>query len=618
MNLSPRIGSNLLNDGNCSFRVWAPFIDTVEVHTLGPGERTIRLDKDAKGYHEAIAENIPAGTLYKFRLDNKKELPDPASSSQPEGVHGPSQVVDRRFAWNDDDWAGLPLAEYLLYELHVGAFTAEGSFTSIIPHLDELGDLGVTAIELMPVAQFPGTRNWGYDGVYPFAPHNSYGGSNGLKELVNACHQRRLAVVLDVVYNHLGPEGAYLAEFGPYFTDRYKTPWGLAINFDQPYSDEVRGYFIENALSWVDDFHIDGLRLDAIHGIFDFSARHFLRELKDAVQERAGKLNRRIHLLPESDLNDTRVINGRESGGYGMDAQWNDDFHHALHALLTDERSGYYMDFGKIEHLAKAYSEGFVYSGQYSTFRRRHFGNSSRDIPGHRLIVFSQNHDQVGNRMLGDRLSALTDFEALKLAAGVALLSPFIPLLFMGEEYGEEAPFPYFVSHGDPDLIEAVRKGRKEEFSQFNWSEEPPDPASEATFLAAKINRKQRLGDDRHGAMYRFYRELIRLRKTVLALRLLKKENLEVEGLEEKNALIVRRWVESDRIVAVYHFGDQERDIEFPLAPGPWRKLLDSADERWGGPGSPVPARIDPQGAVKARLRPHSFVLFETAEETES
>jgi len=606
-----KIGSNPLGNGQCSFRVWAPFNDSVEARVFAPRERIIPLRKNGKGYHEGVEDNLPPGTLYKYRLDNEKELPDPASRFQPEGVHGPSQVVDDRFLWSDEQWEGLPLEEYLIYELHVGTFTPQGTFAAVAERLDELKDLGVTAIELMPVAQFPGDRNWGYDGVYPFACQNSYGGPAGLKKLVDACHRRRMAVVLDVVYNHLGPEGAYLDQFGPYFTDRYQTPWGLAINYDGPYSDEVRNYFIINALQWVDEFHVDALRLDAIHGIFDFSARHFLTELGEAVKTRAEELNRRVFLFPESDLNDTRVITPRNAGGYELDAQWNDDYHHALHALLTGERSGYYQDFGMIEHLAKAYSQGYVYSGQYSEYRRRRFGNSSRDIPAYRFIVCSQNHDQVGNRMRGDRLSALVDFESLKLAAGVTLLSPFLPLLFMGEEYGETAPFLYFISHGDPDLIKAVRDGRKAEFAHFAWSEEPPDPQAEATFIRSKLNWEARQDDARQGALFELYRELIRLRKSIPALRRLDKQSMEVRSFEKDGAMLVRRWSDSEEVLIACHFGTWPREITLPAYGGQWVRLLDSADTQWGGNGGSVPVAINLERQTNARFQPRSLVLFE-------
>ena len=441
-----------------------------------------------RGYHEVLVDGVEPGTLYRYRLDGTLERPDPASRCQPEDVHGPSQVVDSHFDWDDSAWCGIPLREYILYELHVGTFTPEGTFEAIIPYLPELKALGITAIELMPIAQFPGQRNWGYDGVYPFAVQHSYGGPDGLKRLVQACHRHGLAVVLDVVYNHLGPDGNYLGDYGPYFTERYKTPWGGALNFDGPYSDEVRRFFIDNALFWVTEFRIDALRLDAVHAILDHSAQPFLQELGLALQARAEHMNRRIYAIAESALNDTRIIRSRELGGYGLDAQWNDDFHHALRVLLTDDRGGYYQDFGELGHLAKAFREGFVYAGDYSAYRRRRHGHSSRHMPAQQFVVFAQNHDQVGNRMFGERLSQLVSLEALKLAASAVLLSPFIPLLFMGEEYGEVAPFQYFISHLDPQLVDAVRRGRREEFAAFAWQGEPPDPQDIATFQRAKLD----------------------------------------------------------------------------------------------------------------------------------
>src|SRR6185503_2081252 len=400
--------------------------------------------------------------------------------------------LDLRFDWQDQTWKGLPLPDYLIYELHVGTFTAEGTFDAAISYLDGLRELGITAIELMPVAQFPGNRNWGYDGVYPYAVQNSYGGPLALKRLVQACHERGLAAILDVVYNHLGREGNYLRELGHYFTDRYRTPWGDAVNFDGPHSDEVRRFFIENALYWITEFHFDALHLDAAHPIFEHSARPFLAELSEAVHRRGEELHRLVYLIPEISMNDVRLILPRQQGGCGCDAQWNDDFHHSLHTLLTGERTGYYQDFGRIEHLVKSLREGFVYTGQDSQYRQRRHGNSARAVPSRRFVICCQNHDQVGNRQLGERLSQLVSFEDLKLAAAVVLLSPCIPLLFMGEEYGETAPFLYFISHSDPDLIEAVRQGRRAEFAAFDWRGEVPDPQDEATFLSAKLRHELR------------------------------------------------------------------------------------------------------------------------------
>jgi maltooligosyltrehalose trehalohydrolase len=589
--------------------VWAPFANNVQVKLISPEERVVPLERREGGYYQTVIEGVEPSTLYLYRLDGHKERPDPASRFQPHGVHGPSQVVDSHFLWQDESWRGLPWEEWVIYELHVGTFTPKGTFEAIIPHLPELKDLGITAIELMPVAQFPGKRNWGYDGAYPFAVQKSYGGPEELKRLVDSCHQLGLAVVMDVVYNHLGPEGNYLADFGPYFTDRYRGPWGDPINFDGPYSDEVRRFFIENALYWVREFHLDGLRIDAVHGILDFSARPFLEELAVAVHGQAERLSRWVYLIAESDLNDTRIVRPRELGGFGLDSQWNDDFHHALHTLLTDEDSGYYQDFGELQHLVKAFRQGFVYSGDYSFYRKRRHGNSSSYFSPERFVVFAQNHDQVGNRAQSERLSALVSAEALKLAAGLVLLSPFIPLLFMGEEYGETAPFHYFISHSDPDLIEAVRHGRREEFASFRWQGEPADPQEEATFLRSKLDRELRF-QGRHEVLYSFYRELIRLRRELPALRILDKERLQVRGLEQEKVLFWCRWSDEQQAAAAFHFGKQEKSLSLPLSEGIWRKQLDSADTTWSGPGSTVPLEILSGGKVYLRLSPESFALF--------
>ena len=615
MESEKRLGADYLGGGRCCFTVWAPFTDKVEVRLVSPRESILELERDEQGYHQGIVESVEPGNLYLYRLSDGKECPDPASRFQPQGVHGPSQIVNPDFSWNDHSWIGLPLRDYIIYELHVGTFTPEGTFEAIIPHLQNLKNLGITAVELMPVAQFPGSRNWGYDGTYPFAVQNSYGGPDGLKHLVNGCHQVGLAVVLDVVYNHLGPEGNYLADFGPYFTDRYRGPWGHPINFDGPYSDEVRRYFIENALHWLVEFHFDGLRLDAVHGILDFSAQPFLQQLALEVNHSTGSLNRQVYLIPESDLNDTRLIRSRELGGFGLDAQWNDDFHHSLHTLLTGEQTGYYQDFGRLHHLVRAFSEGYVYSGDYSHYRKRSHGNSSRSIAAEQLIVFAQNHDQVGNRAQSERLSQLVSFEAQKLSAGVVLLSPFIPLLFMGEEYGETAPFYYFVSHSDAGLIEAVRRGRREEFTAFRWEGEPPDPQGEATFLQCKLDPELRF-QGQHEILYRFYGELIRLRRESPPLKVLDKGRLEVTGLEEKKALLWRRWTEEQQMAAVFHFGKQARSFSLPLPEGHWRKQLDSADSIWGGPGSTVSSEVVSDGKISLSLPAESFVLFVGERET--
>lgn len=610
-----RIGATPLDAGRCRFLVYAPHAEQVAVRLVSPRERLVGLARGEGGYHEGVVEDVPAGSRYFFVLDGTTERPDPASRFQPLGVHGPSEVVDpAAFAWEDGDWRGIALEEQIQYELHVGTFTAAGTFDAVIPHLGTLRRLGVNALEIMPVAQFPGSRNWGYDGVYPFAVQQSYGGPEGFRRLVNAAHRQGMAVILDVVYNHLGPEGNYLRDFGPYFTDRYRTPWGAALNFDGPESDEVRRFFVENALCWFTDYHLDALRLDAIHGITDTSAYPFLAELADAVRGLESRSGRRLLLIPESDLNDARIVAPRDRGGFGLDAQWSDDFHHALHTVLTGERVGYYEDFGALSQLAKAYREGYVYSGEYSPHRRRRHGNSSRGIPAAKLVVCSQNHDQVGNRLGGERLGALVPFEALKVAAGAVLLSPFVPLLFMGEEYGEPAPFQYFVSHGDPELIAAVREGRKREFAAFHREGETPDPQDEQTFARCRLDHGLRRRGH-HRLLHDFYQELIRLRRAEPVLRHLGKQTLEATAFDAERVLLLRRWQRADQMAVLLHFGEVPVTLSVPLPVGAWRCLLDSAATRWGGPGSMVPAETVSPGQASLSLAPHAVVLLSTSGE---
>jgi maltooligosyltrehalose trehalohydrolase len=560
--------------GRVRFRVWAPTATSVEVELVDAGAMKIPLHRDGQ-YFQGLVPAAP-GDRYWYWLDGTVRRPDPASRSQPDGVHGPSQVIDPTFAWSDSDWRGTALEECIFYELHVGTFTPHGTFDGVISRLDYLCELGITVVELMPVAQFPGKRNWGYDGTYPFAPQNSYGGPDGLKRLVDACHSRGLAVILDVVYNHLGPEGNYLHGFGPYFTDRYRTPWGDAVNFDGPDSDPVRHYFISNALYWITEYHIDALRLDAIHGIYDFSALHILQELAEAVHRQGAALGRRVHIIAESDLNDVRVINPPESGGYGLDAQWNDDFHHALRALLTDDLAGYYGDFGLFSHLVKGFREGFILSGGYSVYRRRRHGSSSINHPPCQLVVFSQNHDQVGNRIRGERPSEHLTVQQLMLAAATVLLSPFVPLLFMGEEYAESAPFPYFVSHGDVKLVDTIRRGRLEEFAAFGNQASPPDPQAEETFISAKLDQEQRHRGD-HCVIFDFYRELIRLRKECAPFARHSREDMQVVACEEERVLAVTRSADGAQVLCLFNYSDQSRVIRPPLASDTMCVLLDSS-----------------------------------------
>jgi maltooligosyltrehalose trehalohydrolase len=520
--MEPTYGARPQDDAT-RFTVWAPRAHQLSVRVrTGAAAGDHPLARDERGVFSATIPGVKAGDDYVYRIDGGAERPDPASQWQPHGVHGASRVVDPdAFAWTDDQWKGIEMADFVIYELHVGTFTPEGTFDAVIPRLAALRELGITAIELMPVAQFPGERNWGYDGVQLYAPQNSYGGPEALKRLVNAAHAEGLAVVLDVVYNHIGPEGNYLAEYGPYFTDVYRTPWGSAVNYDGADSDEVRRFVIENALYWVSDFHMDALRLDAIHGIFDFQARHVLAELTARVHALAGELGRSVKVIAESDLNDPQLLRPVEKGGYAMDAQWSDDFHHSVHVALTGESAGYYEGFaqyGDIAAIADALSRRFVFQGQYAPHRRRRHGAPAADVPADHFVISIQNHDQVGNRATGDRLSALVPPEALRLAAALLLLAPYVPMLFMGEEYGELAPFLYFVSHSDRGLVEAVRKGRHEEFESFGWAGEVPDPQAAETFARSRLHFE--LGNEgEHARLRALYRELLAIRREEPALR---------------------------------------------------------------------------------------------------
>lgn len=593
------IGARPVEGKGVSFRVWAPETERLRVKIFS-GE-VLPLEKDEAGYFSGLAAGVRAGARYLYLFEDGSGYPDPASRFQPGGVHGPSEVVDPdAFRWHDGRWKGMDIEDFIIYELHVGTFAGEGTFEAVIPHLEYLKDLGITALELMPVAQFPGDRNWGYDGVSLFAPQNSYGGPEGLKRLVEECHGKGMAVILDVVYNHLGPEGNYLHKFGPYFTDRYRTPWGDAVNFDGPYSDGVRGFFISNALYWVTEYHVDALRLDAIHGIFDFSARHILDELAGSVHEQAEALGRKVQVIAESDRNDVRVVDPPESGGYGLDAQWNDDFHHSLHAIITREKTGYYEDFGEIRHLEKAMREGFVYSGEYSRYRKRRHGSSTKHVPSSKLIVFGQNHDQVGNRAAGDRLSSTQSFEKLRLAACVVVLSPYTPLFFMGEEYGEKAPFQYFISHSDPDLIESVREGRRREFAAFRWEGEVPDPQAEAAFLRSKIDLGLRR-EGQHKLLLDFYKWLIRLRKETPALSPVR-DDMEAVGFEEEKTLFLRRRSGGEEVFCLFNFSEKDVEVRFAIPEGVWVEVSEG-EER----GRVL--RSEGSG-VSLKAKPLSFALY--------
>ncbi|HUF32661.1 MAG TPA: malto-oligosyltrehalose trehalohydrolase [Acidimicrobiales bacterium] len=498
-----------------TFRVWAPSADRVD---LDLGGHRVAMEAGERGWWTVEVADAEAGADYGFCLDGSDPLPDPRSSWQPEGVHGPSRLVDHAFAWTDQSWTGLHLPAAVLYELHVGTFSPEGTFDGAIQLLDHLVDLGVNAVELLPVAEFSGMRGWGYDGVDLYAPHHAYGGPAGLKRFVDACHNRGLGVVLDVVYNHLGPEGNHLGRFGPYFTDFYATPWGQAVNYDQAGSDEVRRFAIDNAVMWLRDYHLDGLRLDAVQAIIDTSAVHVLEQMAAEVEELAACVGRPLFLIGESDLHDPRLIDPRGAGGLGLDAQWSDDLHHCLRTAITDERRGYYVDYHGLVDLAACLERGWPHAGDWSPYRQRTHGRPFGDRQGWKLLAYSQNHDQIGNRAQGDRLSQVLAPDRLAVAAALVLTSPFLPMVFQGEEWGATTPFQYFTSHEDPELGRAVSQGRRSEFSSFGWKrDEVPDPQEPSTFERSKLDWDE-VTRAPHAELLEWYTKLIGLRRSCPAL----------------------------------------------------------------------------------------------------
>ena len=608
----PLLGSVPNPDGTTSFLVWGPTVTELGVHLLGKDDRVEVLEPDEGGYHRACLEGVGPGDLYRLILPSGEELPDPASRSQPQGVHGPTAVFDpEAFEWSDQHCAGPRLWDMIIYELHVGTFSAEGTFEAAARSLDHIVELGANAVELMPVAQFPGKRNWGDDGVFPYAAQDTYGGPTGLQGFVDTCHSRGLAVVLDVVYNHLGPEGNVLPHFGPYFTERYRTPWGEAINVDGELSDEVRRYLVGNALWWFDSFHVDALRLDAVHGIVDTTARPFLMELVEATDALSKRLGRPLHLIAESADNNPRLITPSESGGLGLDAQWNDDFHHALHSVVTGERSGYYSDFGELEQIASSISRGFVLRGQYSKHYKRRHGAPSDHIPPERFVVFDQNHDQIGNRPEGDRLSSRLDTDRLRLSAAVVLLSPYVPLLFMGEEYAEKAPFPYFVDHSDQSLMSAVRQGRADEMRHIGFEGEQLDPTDPRTFERARLNLGLCEAGTEHARIWATYRGLIELRRTHPAFGRAPRAGNFAEVVADGVLRMTRRGEAGSEAVALFNFRPEPVRAALPhCAGGLWHKLVDSGDPEIGGSGALL--SDDASAATELTLATGAFCVYES------
>jgi len=603
----PKVGAFFNDETNeTKFTVWAPLKKNIEI--VIDGQPPLAMQRDEFGFCSVTHHQARPGSHYYYKIDADKLLPDPASRHQPDGVHKASAVVDNTFPWTDHSWKGVPLANMVIYELHVGTFTKQGTFDGVVSKLDYLKDLGINAIELMPLAQFPGTRNWGYDGVFPFAVQHSYGGVAGLKNLVNEAHKRGIAVILDVVYNHQGPEGNYFNEYGPYFSDKYKTFWGSAINYDNAYCDGVRHFYWQNALMWLEEFRIDGLRMDAVHAIWDFSASHFIQDLVQQVKDIQEQTGREKVLIAEIDLNNPRYITAPAKGGYGMDGQWIDEFHHALHALITKEVDGYYEDFGSVHDLAKALKYSYVYTGEYSVHRKKQFGVLPKDNPYSQFVVFAQNHDQVGNRMLGDRLSTQLSLEALKLVAATILLAPQVPMLFMGEEYGEKNPFQYFISHTDTALVEAVRKGRKEEFDYFKWEGEVPDPQSEETFqqciLSWRIDN-----NSMNGKLLNLYKHLIQLRKTHPAFQGRTSQSINVYDPGETKIISFDRTHKASNVLVVLNFDESVLPFTLPGNATALTKIFDSSALEWGGPGELTESSASSMKTIL--LHPHSAIVFQ-------
>jgi len=601
------IGVTFESDGKLAqVRVWAPGKSSVKIE-IPEKNLVIPLKPVEKGYWTLQTEKIAPGDQYRFILNNEKSCPDPVSLSQSDGVHGLSEAVDLSlYNWKDSSWNNSSIADYIIYELHAGTFTEEGTLPAIIDNLPYLKSLGITAIEIMPVAQFPGSRNWGYDGVFPFAVQNSYGGHKALQQLVDACHHHNIAVILDVVYNHFGPEGNILGMYGPYFTDKYKTPCGQAINFDDSGCDGVRNYYLENALMWLRDFHIDALRLDAVHAIKDLGAKHLLAELADHVSGLEKITGRKYYLIAECDLNDPKYIKNRSDCGYGMHAQWIDEFHHALRVTAGEKATGYYSDFNGIKHLAKSYQDAYVYDGVFSEHRNRTFGASASHLPSEKFVVFSQNHDQAGNRMKGERTSHLLSFEMQKLLAGAVLVSPYIPLLFMGEEWSASSPFLYFVSHTDKELIEAVRKGRKEEFKDFHAEDETPDPQSDETYLKSKIPWPE-TNKEPHSTMLQYYKALINFRKKHQDFLTREKGRFEVSCYESEKVIGLLYRKNETFLLGILNFSSSIQQLSDYAGEEKMRTLFNSADPIWRGK-HPLPVAFDDETTIQ--IPPESITIF--------
>lgn len=552
------------------FGVWAPKAETMK---LSWRDQVLPMDgPNERGWWTLVVPEAECGDRYAYLLnDEDTPFPDPRSMRQQDGVHGASELYDHsKFQWTDKLWRGSPKTGAIIYELHIGTFSNEGTFDAAIPKLQYLADLGVTHVEVMPLAAWAGHQGWGYDSVALFATHEAYGGPDGFKRFVDACHGVGLSVILDVVYNHFGPVGNYTTKFGPYLNEDRKTPWGDAVNLDGPGSDEVRRFFIDNVLMWLKDYHCDGLRFDAVHAFLDLSAVHFLEQISVEVERLSATLGKEYMLIAESDLNDPRIVRSREANGYGMDAQWSDDFHHALFAVLyspKDGEGGYYSDFGTLDDLRKSLQQAYVYDGRYSVHRKRKHGRPVDGLTAHHFVHFDQNHDQVGNRAKGERLEHLVGIDAAKVAIGLLLMAPYVPMLFMGEEWATSSPFMYFADHEDEEMRKAVAAGRKQEFAAFGFGDDVPDPEDAATYEASKLNWEEQ-SSGKHAEMLAWVKALIRQRRSTVALNDGDLNHIVVASHEDERILVLER----DEVRVLVNFGTQP--YRFALLPGEMLKLM--------------------------------------------
>ncbi|MHB1708323.1 MAG: malto-oligosyltrehalose trehalohydrolase [Thermoplasmataceae archaeon] len=586
-------GYIFLSDHEIELTLWAPLVSEAWVLFPESGSK-VKMTREESGFHIARVD-AKEGSLYRFSLDNGKIIADPASRFQPQGVTGPSMFLNPSgYGWKFDSWETYGMGESIIQELHVGAYSPEGKYSGLKEKIDHLKDVGINTVELMPLAQCYGSRNWGYDGVFPFAPNFSYGTPNDLKSLIDAYHGKDINVILDVVYNHFGPLGGVFHDLGPYFSSTYRNPWGEAINYDSGGSDAVRGFILQNVRYWLEEFRFDGLRLDAIHSIYDSSPTSILKEISSLSNEMQIKLGRRIKLIAETDRNDPATVTPQEKCGLGMDAQWNDDFHHAIHSYLTGEKKGYYSDYGDFDKIVRAYTNGFVYDGVYSRFLGKVRGSRFKVVPSDRLVVFTQNHDQVGNRAYGERPVNLMGDDVARLFAASVILSPYVPMLFMGEENGEKNPFLFFADSTDKAFTETVRSGRISEFSAFGWDTSIPDPFAESSFKASVLDwDSARL--DRGMKFNKFYRDLIRLRTMYISGR----EHIARVAAGSENVIELRY---GENFVVFLSYTDRRFQ---PGVEQPYEVIMDTSDPKYGGTGSE-----NGSGRGKLIMEPYSAVAL--------